>query len=594
MTTILKRTHLCDELSDKHIGQEVTLCGWVHTRRDHGGLIFVDLWDKKGLTQVVLNPEIDEIAHEQAHNIRGNYVIGVIGTVRGRPEGMENSKLKTGKIEVYVSELKIHNASKTPPYNIWEGEAVDESKKLKYRFLDLRSPSLQKNMKLRYDVTRIMRDVLHKNEFTEIETPMLTRSTPEGARDYLVPSRLNPQAFYALPQSPQIFKQILMVSGFDRYFQIVKCFRDEDLRYDRQPEFTQVDMEMSFIEENDVYRFMEEAFLEIYKNALGETIETPFSRLTYHEAMDRFGSDKPDIRFGLELVDLTETVRGTDFKVFAQVLSSGGQVKSINVKNSSKVLSRKVLDDLVKLANVYGAKGMAWIKINPDDQNDLQSPITKFFTKEMIDNIVTKMDGKPGDTLVFVADKPKIVADALANIRLALGKQLNLINENKNMFIWVTEFPLVEYDEKEKRYTAMHHPFTAPLEEDLDKFKSSPETMRARAYDLVLNGNEIGGGSIRIHQNDIQTKMFELLGIEEEEAQSKFGFLLEALQYGAPPHGGIALGLDRIVMLLAKTNSIRDVIAFPKTQKATCLMTQAPSEVDAKQMKELKLKFDLS
>ena len=594
MTTILKRTHLCDELSDKHIGQEVTLCGWVHTRRDHGGLIFVDLWDKKGLTQVVLNPEIDEIAHEQAHNIRGNYVIGVIGTVRGRPEGMENSKLKTGKIEVYVSELKIHNASKTPPYNIWEGEAVDESKKLKYRFLDLRSPSLQKNMKLRYDVTRIMRDVLHKNEFTEIETPMLTRSTPEGARDYLVPSRLNPQAFYALPQSPQIFKQILMVSGFGRYFQIVKCFRDEDLRYDRQPEFTQVDMEMSFIEENDVYRFMEEAFLEIYKNALGETIETPFSRLTYHEAMDRFGSDKPDIRFGLELVDLTETVRGTDFKVFAQVLSSGGQVKSINVKNSSKVLSRKVLDDLVKLANVYGAKGMAWIKINPDDQNDLQSPITKFFTKEMIDNIVTKMDGKPGDTLVFVADKPKIVADALANIRLALGKQLNLINENKNMFIWVTEFPLVEYDEKEKRYTAMHHPFTAPLEEDLDKFKSSPETMRARAYDLVLNGNEIGGGSIRIHQNDIQTKMFELLGIEEEEAQSKFGFLLEALQYGAPPHGGIALGLDRIVMLLAKTNSIRDVIAFPKTQKATCLMTQAPSEVDAKQMKELKLKFDLS
>ncbi len=594
MTTILNRTHRCNDLSAEHIGQEVTLCGWVHTRRDHGGLIFVDLWDKHGITQVVLNPEIDAIAHEQAHNIRGNYVIGVRGKVRARPDGMENPKLKTGKIEVYVSELKILNVSKTPPYDIWEGEAVEESKKLKYRYLDLRSPSLQKNMKLRYDITRIMRDVLHKNEFTELETPMLTRSTPEGARDYLVPSRLNPQNFYALPQSPQIFKQILMVSGFDRYFQIVKCFRDEDLRNDRQPEFTQVDMEMSFIEEDDIYKLMEEAFSEIYKQVLGETIETPFPKLTYREAMDRFGSDKPDMRFGLELIDLTETVRGTDFKVFAQVLKDGGQVKSINVKNSSQALSRKALDDLIKLANVYGAKGMAWIKINPDDPNDLQSPITKFFSKEMIADIISKMDGKPGDTLVFVADKPKIVADALANIRLSLGKQLGLIDEKQNKFLWVTEFPLVDYDEKEKRFAAMHHPFTAPLEEDLDKFKSSPETMRARAYDLVLNGNEIGGGSIRIHQNEIQTKMFELLGIGEEEAQSKFGFLLDALQYGAPPHGGIALGLDRMVMLLAQTNSIRDVIAFPKTQKATCLMTQAPSEVDSKQLKELKLKFDLS
>ncbi len=594
MTTILNRTHRCNDLTDKHIGEEVTLCGWVHTRRDHGGLIFVDLWDKHGITQVVLNPEIDEIAHEQAHNIRGNYVIGVKGKVRARPEGMANPKLDTGKVEVYVSDLKILNVSKTPPYDIWEGEAVEESKKLKYRFLDLRSPDLQRNMKLRYDLTRIMRNVLHENEFTELETPMLTRSTPEGARDYLVPSRLNPQNFYALPQSPQIFKQILMVSGFDRYFQIVKCFRDEDLRNDRQPEFTQVDMEMSFIEEDDVYKLMEETFSKVYKEVLGETIETPFPRLTYREAMDRFGSDKPDIRFGLELVDLTETVKGTDFKVFAQVLKSGGQVKSINVKNSSQVLSRKALDDLIKLANVYGAKGMAWIKINPDDPNDLQSPITKFFSKEMIADIVTKMDGQPGDTLVFVADKPKIVADALANIRLALGKQLGLIDEKQNKFLWVTEFPLVDYDEKEKRYAAMHHPFTAPLEEDLDKFESSPETMRARAYDLVLNGNEIGGGSIRIHQNEIQTKMFELLGIGEEEAQSKFGFLLDALQYGAPPHGGIALGLDRMVMLLAQTNSIRDVIAFPKTQKATCLMTQAPSVVDVKQLKELKLKFDLS
>ena len=594
MPIILNRTHRCNDLSMENIDQEVTLCGWVHTRRDHGGLIFVDLWDKHGITQVVLNPEIDAIAHEQAHKIRGNYVIGVKGKVRARPKGMENRKLQTGMIEVYISELKILNASKTPPYDFWEGGTTEESKKLKYRFLDLRSLNLQKNMRLRYEITRIMREVLHKNEFTEIETPMLTRSTPEGARDYLVPSRLNPQNFYALPQSPQIFKQILMVSGFDRYFQIVKCFRDEDLRNDRQPEFTQVDMEMSFIQEDDIYKLMEEVFSEIFKQILGKTIETPFLKITYREAMDRFGSDKPDMRFGLEIIDLTETVRGTDFKVFAQVLNDGGQVKSINVKKSSHVLSRKTLDDLIKLANIYGAKGMAWIKINPDEKNDLQSPIIKFFSEEMIANIISKMDGKPGDTLVFVADKPKVVSDALANIRLALGKQMGLIDGKKYKFLWVTEYPLVDYDTKEKRFAATHHPFTAPLEEDLDKFKSSPETMRARAYDLVLNGNEIGGGSIRIHQNVIQTKMFKLLGIGEEEAKSKFGFLLDALQYGAPPHGGIALGLDRIVMLLARTNSIRDVIAFPKTQKATCLMTQAPSKIDSKQLKELKLKFDLS
>ncbi len=586
-----ERTHDCGTLSDDHIGETVTLCGWVHTRRDHGGLIFVDLWDKYGMTQVVLNPQIDQLAHEHAQSIRGNFVIAVVGKVRARPEDMVNPKLKTGKIEVYVDELDILNPSETPPISPWEPQDTSEALRLKYRFLDLRGPTLQKNLKTRYDITRVARNELHKNGFMEIETPMLTKSTPEGARDYLVPSRLNPQKFYALPQSPQLFKQILMVSGMDRYFQIVKCFRDEDLRFDRQPEFTQIDIEMSFGNEKLIFKMIEEMMAGIFQEVLDIKIETPFPVLKYQDAIDRFGTDKPDMRFDMEIVDLGEVVQGTSFKVFAQVLESGGQIRALNIKNSADVLSRKMLDDLTEVAKTYGAKGMAWIKVQ---ENELQSPIIKFFEQEMLDRMLKTLGSQPGDTVVFIADTPKIVADALAHLRLALGKQLNLIDESKNAFIWVTEFPLVEYDEAEKRYTAMHHPFTAPRDEDIDNFESDPGAIKARAYDLVLNGNEIGGGSIRIHQKELQEKMFKLLGIGQEEAEAKFGFLLDALKYGAPPHCGIALGLDRITMLLTGAGSIRDVIAFPKTQKATCLMTQAPSEVDPKQLRELRLKADLS
>ena len=585
------RTHDCGTLSDSHIGETVTLCGWVHTRRDHGGLIFVDLWDKYGMTQVVLNPQIDQLAHEHAQSIRGNFVIAVTGKVRARPDDMVNTKMKTGNIEVYVDELHILNPSETPPISPWEPQDTSEALRLKYRFLDLRGPVLQRNLKIRYDITRVARNELHRNGFIEIETPVLTKSTPEGARDYLVPSRLNPQKFYALPQSPQLFKQILMVSGMDRYFQIVKCFRDEDLRFDRQPEFTQIDIEMSFGNEKFIFQMIEEMMAGIYQEVLGVKIDTPFPILKYQDAVDRFGTDKPDMRFDMEIVDLGEIVRGTSFKVFAQVLESGGQVRALNIKNSADALSRKMLDDLTEIAKTYGAKGMAWIKVQ---ENELQSPIIKFFEQEMLDRMLKALGSQPGDTVVFIAHTPKIVADALAHLRLALGKQLNLIDESKNAFTWVTEFPLVEYNETEKRYIAMHHPFTAPREEDLAKFESDPGSVKARAYDLVLNGNEIGGGSIRIHQKEVQKKMFELLGIGQEEAETKFGFLLDALKYGAPPHCGIALGLDRITMLLSGAGSIRDVIAFPKTQKATCLMTQAPSEVDPKQLRELRLKADLS
>jgi aspartyl-tRNA synthetase len=586
-----ERTHDCGTLSDSHIGELVTLCGWVHTRRDHGGLIFVDLWDKYGMTQVVLNPQIDQLAHEHAQSIRGNFVIAITGKVRARPDDMVNVKLKTGKIEVYVDELDILNPSETPPISPWEPQDTAEALRLKYRFLDLRGPNLQRNLKMRYDISRVARNELHRNGFMEIETPMLTKSTPEGARDYLVPSRLNPQKFYALPQSPQLFKQILMVSGMDRYFQIVKCFRDEDLRFDRQPEFTQIDIEMSFGSEELIFKIIEEMMAGIYQEVLGTKIDCPFPILKYQDAIDRFGSDKPDMRFEMEIVDLGDIVRGTSFKVFAQVLESGGQVRALNVKNSTNTLSRKTLDDLTEIAKTYGAKGMAWIKVQ---ENELQSPIIKFFEKKMLDRMLKTLESKPGDTIVFIADTPRIVADALSHLRLALGKILNLIDESKNVFTWITEFPLVEYDEAEKRYTAMHHPFTAPRDEDMGKFKSDPGSIKARAYDLVLNGNEIGGGSIRIHQKEVQEKMFDLLGINQEEAETKFGFLLDALKYGAPPHCGIAMGLDRITMLLSGADSIRDVIAFPKTQKATCLMTLAPSEVDPKQMRELKLKADLS
>ena len=587
----MQRTHTCGELAEKNIGEVVTLCGWVHTRRDHGGLIFVDLWDKTGLTQVVLNPQIDKLAHQEAQSLRGNFVISVQGKVRARPEDMVNLKLKTGAIEVYIDELEILNPSSTPPFSCWENQEVGEALRLKHRYLDLRSLELQRNLELRYKITRSVRDVLHHKGFIEIETPILTKSTPEGARDYLVPSRLNPKKFYALPQSPQLFKQTLMVSGMDRYFQIVKCFRDEDLRQDRQPEFTQIDMEMSFVDEAQLFSLAEEMIATVYKETLGIEVETPFPVLKYKDSMNRFGTDKPDLRFGLEIVDVGEVVRETGFKVFAQALDAGGQVKAINVKGSAESLSRKALDDLTEVAKTYGAKGMAWIKIQEDG---LQSPIIKFFDKEMLDRLIETVGGEPGDTIVFSADTPAIVADSLANVRLATARLLKLIDEKQIRLAWVTEFPLVEYDAEEKRYVAMHHPFTSPMKGDLDKLQSAPGEVRARAYDLVLNGNEIGGGSIRIHSKEIQEKMFKMLGIDKEEAELKFGFLLDALQYGAPPHGGIAFGLDRIAMILAGASSIRDVIAFPKTQKATCLMTQAPSEIDPKQMGELKLKYDLS
>jgi len=587
-----QRTHNCGELSSANVDETVTLCGWVHTRRDHGGLIFIDLWDREGLTQVVLNPQIDQLAHQDAQSLRGNFVIQVSGKVRARPDDMVNTKLKTGEIEVFVDDLHILNESKTPPFPGWEDQEVSDALRLRYRYLDLRGEQLRNNLKLRHKITQVVRRVLDEKSFIEIETPILNRSTPEGARDYLVPSRLNPHKFYALPQSPQLFKQILMVAGMDRYYQIVKCFRDEDLRQDRQPEFTQIDMEMSFVDEAQVFKVVEEMIAKIYQETLGVEVETPFPILQYQEAIDRFGSDKPDLRFGMEIVDLGDIVQGTEFKVFAQVLKSGGQVRALNVKKGAAVLSRKILDDLTEVARTYGAKGMAWIKIQKDE---LQSPITKFFEKEMLDRMIEKLQGEVGDTIVFIADTPKIVADALAHLRLAIGKKMGLIDEKKINLTWITEFPLVEYNEEEKRYTAMHHPFTAPMAEDLDKFDTDQaSSMRARAYDLVLNGNEIGGGSIRIHQKETQEKMFKLLGIGQEEAEDKFGFLLEALQFGAPPHAGIAFGLDRITMLLAGASSIRDVIAFPKTQKATCLMTQAPSDIDKKQLSELKLKFDLS
>jgi len=585
-----QRTHHCGALSDGHVGNTVTLCGWIHTRRDHGGLIFIDLWDKYGLTQVVLNPQIDQLAHQEAQALRNNFVIAVTGKVRARPDDMINTKLATGKIEVYVDDLEILNKSETPPFQGWDDQDVSEVLRLKHRYLDLRNATLLRNLKLRDQITRVVRKVLHAQDFTEVETPILTKSTPEGARDYLVPSRLNPEKFYALPQSPQLFKQILMVAGMDRYFQIVKCFRDEDLRQDRQPEFSQIDMEMSFIDEEELFKLVETMMAAIYKETLGITIETPFPILKYQDAIDRFGSDKPDLRFGMEIVDLADTVAGTEFKVFADVLKKGGQIRALNAKQSGEALSRKALDDMTKLAKTYGAKGMAWIKVNTDGR---QSPITKFFKQDMLDAMILKLGAEVGDTIVFIADTPKVVADALAHLRLDIGKRLNLIDENKISLAWVTEFPLLEYAEEEKRYVAMHHPFTAPMAQDLDKLESDPGSLKARAYDLILNGNEIGGGSIRIHQSAVQQKMFNLLGINKEEAETKFGFLLEALQYGAPPHGGIAFGLDRIAMILTGSSSIREVIAFPKTQKATCLMTEAPSAVDTKQLKELKLKFDL-
>lgn len=584
----MQRTHYCGELRKSDTGKVVTLQGWVHRRRDHGGLIFIDLRDRDGLVQVVFNPEKDKTSHEAAGELRSEYVITISGEVSARPQGTENHKLPTGEIEILANHLEILNSSKTPPFSIEEEAEVSETLRLKYRYLDLRREKLRENLLFRYNFIRSVREFLHTHKFTDVETPFLTKSTPEGARDYLVPSRLNAGHFYALPQSPQLFKQILMVAGFDRYYQVVKCFRDEDLRADRQPEFTQIDLEMSFVDREDVISLMEEMLAYVLKETKGLEVQTPFPRMAYDEVISRYGIDKPDLRFGLELKDISDIASEVEFRVFKQVIEKKGIVKGLNAKGLSG-LSRKELDDLTEFAKGFGAQGLAWIKVT---ENGFESPIAKFFTPEQLSSVAQRLEAEQGDILIFVADKPKVVNDALAHLRLSIGERLNLINKDEYKFLWVMDFPLLEYDDEEKRYVAMHHPFTSPMTEDIPLLDTDPLKVRAKAYDIVMNGSEIGGGSIRIHDRTVQNKMFELLGINAEDAEAKFGFLLEALEYGAPPHGGIAFGVDRIIMLLTGAESIRDVIAFPKTQKGICPMTDAPSPVERKQLRELHLKIE--
>ncbi|MGB8720313.1 MAG: aspartate--tRNA ligase [Desulfobacterales bacterium] len=582
----MRRTHHCNQLTGADIGREVVLMGWVQRRRDHGGVIFVDLRDREGLTQVVFNPEIDPQVHAKAHGIRNEFVLGVRGRVDKRPVGMTNPNLKTGEIEITVAELKILNEAETPPFMIEDKIDVAESIRLKHRYLDLRRPVLQQSIITRHRAAVSVREYLNGLGFLDIETPVLTRSTPEGARDYLVPSRVNPGKFYALPQSPQLFKQLLMVSGFDRYYQIVRCFRDEDLRADRQPEFTQIDVEMSFVGEEDVMAMAEGMMAKLFRDVLGRALSLPFARLPYSEAIDRYGLDKPDTRFGLELKDVSDIVAASGFKVFADVVKAGGIVKALNAKGCID-FSRKEIDDLTAFVAVYRAKGLAWIKVREDAW---QSPIAKFFTDAEKAALAARIEIEPGDLVFFVADQPKIANESLGHLRNHLGAKLGLIDDKAFNFVWVTRFPLLDYDETEKRYQALHHPFTAPLEEDYGKLESDPLAVRSRAYDLVLNGSEIGGGSIRIHQRDVQQRVFDALGLRPAEYEEKFGFLITALESGAPPHGGIAFGFDRLVMLLCGQSSIRDVIAFPKTQRAACLLTNAPSEAAKTQLDELSLR----
>ncbi|MEW6068236.1 MAG: aspartate--tRNA ligase [Nitrospirota bacterium] len=587
----------CGELRESDIGKSMTLCGWVFRRRDHGGLIFIDLRDRSGILQIVFSPDVSGDAHKLAHELRSEYVISVAGEVRRRPEGTENPNLPTGLVEMYANKLDMLNESAVLPFSIEDAD-TSENLRLKYRYLDLRRPEMQRNLIIRHKVTKVIRDYLDEKDFIEIETPMLTKSTPEGARDYLVPSRLNPGQFYALPQSPQIFKQILMVSGFEKYFQIVKCFRDEDLRADRQPEFTQVDLEMSFVDRKDVIETIEDMMKMVFKDVLDIKLETPFERLSFKESMERFGNDKPDMRFGMELKEMADLAEKGSFKVFLDAIKSGGRVKAINGKGMAG-LSRKEIDTLTAEAISYGAKGLAWIKV----KNGFESPITKFFPEEILRQMAHRLEAEEGDLMLFVADKGKIVHDVLSRIRLELGKRLNLIKPGYK-FVWITDFPLLEWNDEEERFDVMHHPFTSPMDEDIEKLLSlnisehhTPDSelsrIKAKAYDIVLNGYEIGGGSIRIHRRDVQRKMFEILRISEKDAKVKFGFLLDALEYGAPPHGGIALGLDRFVMIMVGASSIRDVIAFPKTQKASCLMSGTPSTVEPKQLRELYIKLNL-
>lgn len=579
----LKRSHKCTELSSSNIGEKVTVMGWVQKQRNLGSLVFIDLRDRTGIVQLVFTDKDGEM-FDKAKTIRSEFVIATVGTVAARSPEAVNKKMATGEIEIIASELRVLSTSETPPIYIEENSEVNEQTRLKYRFLDLRRPDMQRNLILRHRVAKVARDYYDQNAFLEIETPILIKSTPEGARDYLVPSRVHPGKFFALPQSPQLYKQILMVSGYDRYFQIAKCFRDEDLRADRQPEFTQIDIEMSFVNVDDVLEVNEGFVKKAFKEALNIDVETPFLRMPYAEAMERFGSDKPDIRFGMELINMSDMVANCGFKVFTDAVAMGGSVRAINAKGCAK-FSRKEIDALVEVVKTYKAKGMAWISISPE--NEIKSSFAKFMSEDEMKSILDRAQAEPGDLICFVADKNNVVFDALGQLRLEIARKLDILNPDEFKFLWVTEFPLFEYDEDEQRWAAKHHPFTSPMDEDLEYLDADPGRVRAKAYDMVLNGVELGGGSIRIHIQELQAKMFKMLGFSEEDANRKFGFLLEAFKYGTPPHGGMAFGLDRLVMLMAKKNSIRDVIAFPKVQNASCLMSNAPDVVDEKQIEEL-------
>ena len=584
----LKRTHFCGELKKENCEEEVTLMGWVDRRRDHGGLIFIDVRDKTGVTQVTFNSEVDEGLHKKAGELRSEYVIAVNGKVAERPAGTVNKAIPTGEIEVPAVELSILNTSRTPPFEINSEVLVGEDVRLKYRYIDLRRPKMLKNLNLRHRAAKSVRDFLDKKGFLEIETPCLTKSTPEGARDYLVPSRVNPGEFYALPQSPQLFKQMLMVAGVDRYFQIAKCFRDEDLRADRQPEHTQIDMEMSFVSPENIYSLVEEMMKYVFNSSLGVELEIPFKRISYRESMDRYGTDKPDMRFGMELKDISDIAADVDFRVFSEVIKSGGVVKGVRVRGCAEI-SNSSIETYTDFVRSLGASGLVWFKVV---ENDLHSPVAKFFKGETLTEIRNRMSAESGDLLLFVAGAYRMVSSCLGALRIKLAGDFNVIKEKKFYFAWVLDFPLFEFNEEQKRLESAHHPFCMPVESDIDLLESAPSKVRANTYDLVMNGEELGTGSIRIHIPDIQRRVFKILGLSDDEIETKFGFFLEAFDYGAPPHGGIALGLDRIVMLMAGEETIRDVIAFPKTQKALCLLTGSPSTVDGKQLKELHIKVD--